>query len=49
MKTVCENCGKVIDTLEALQISTYHGKLEKYDHMQFCSIRCLIGFFKKEV
>ena len=48
MKTVCENCGKVIDTLDALHIMAYQ-KLAKYRDTNFCSIQCLAEFFKKEV
>mgnify|MGYP000900742089 CR=1 FL=1 len=48
MKTVCENCGKVVDSIEAIQTLAY-GELRKYYAMRFCSVQCLAEFFKKEL
>ena len=47
MKTVCENCGKIVDTINAIQTLAY-GELQKYRGMCFCSIKCIAEFFKKE-
>jgi len=48
MKTVCETCGKVIDSYDALTVSGYGRMFKKYDGLTFCSVGCASSFFSKE-
>jgi len=48
MKTVCETCGKIIDSYDALTISGYGKMFKKYNGLAFCSVGCASSFFSKE-